>query len=152
MPERGRTAHPRSVIDWPIAPAPHKGDVSDMRADVRILLVEDEALTREVLAETLSAAGFEVTATCTGDEAAILLADQDRFDLLLTDIDMPGTIDGIGLAEHAREVHPGLPLLFVSGRPDEAGRAGRVPEPRQFMPKPYDAHALLSTIDRLIGG
>ena len=42
-----------------------------------ILLVEDEPLQRELMAESLSAAGYDVTATCTGDEAAILLADRD---------------------------------------------------------------------------
>ena len=117
---------------------------------LRILLVEDEPLVREIMAETLAVAGFDVTATCTGDEAAILLADQDRFDLLLTDINMPGSIDGIGLAEHARQVHPGLPLLFVSGRPDHERRACMLPQPMEFMPKPYDPEALLVTIGTLM--
>ena len=116
----------------------------------RILLVEDEPLARETMADTLGDAGFEVTATCTGDEAAILLADSDRFDLLLTDITMPGLIDGIGLAEHAREVHPGLPVLFVSGRPDNARRAAAVGQPSAFLPKPCDAAGVLRTIGRLV--
>lgn len=113
----------------------------------RILLVEDEPLAREGLAETLSNAGYEVTATCTGDEAAILMA-QDGFDLLLTDITMPGGIDGIGLAEHAREVHPGLPVVFVSGRADP-GRAGPIGPPVRFVPKPYDDDALIGAIRSL---
>ncbi len=114
-----------------------------------ILLVEDEPVIREIMANTLGDAGFEVTATCTGDEAAILIADSDRFDVLLTDITMPGLIDGIGLAEHAREVHPDLPVVFVSGRPDNARRAEAVGQPSAFMPKPYDVGNVISTIDRL---
>ena len=114
----------------------------------RILLVEDEPMAREGLAETLFNAGFDVTATCTGDEAAILMA-QDGFDLLLTDITMPGAIDGIGLAEHAREVHPGLPVVFVSGRPDTA-RAVSVGPPIRFVPKPYDDAALIGAIRSLV--
>ena len=117
----------------------------------RILLVEDEPVIREVVADMLSDAGFEVTATCTGDEAAILIADSDRFDVLLTDITMPGLIDGIGLAEHAREVHPALPVVFVSGRPDHAPRAEAVGQPSAFMPKPYDVNRVISVIDRLMG-
>jgi CheY-like chemotaxis protein len=117
----------------------------------RILLVEDEPVIRGIVADMLSDAGFEVTATCTGDEAAILIADSDRFDVLLTDITMPGLIDGIGLAEHAREVHPALPVVFVSGRPDHARRAEAVGPPSAFMPKPYDVDHVISVIDRLIG-
>ncbi len=116
----------------------------------RILLVEDEPVIRGIIADMLSDAGFEVTATCTGDEAAILIADSDRFDVLLTDITMPGLIDGIGLAEHAREVHPALPVVFVSGRPDHARRAEAVGQPSAFMPKPYDVERVISVIDRLM--
>jgi len=118
----------------------------------RILLVEDEPLIREIIAETLGHAGFDVTATCTGDEAAILIADSDSFDLLLTDVTMPGLIDGIGLAEHAREVHPNLPVVFMSGRPDNARRAAAVGQPMAFVPKPYDTARVIRTIDRLMGG
>lgn len=114
----------------------------------RILLVEDEPLAREGLAEALSNAGYDVTATCTGDEAAILMA-QDGFDLLLTDITMPGAIDGIGLAEHAREVHPGLPVVFVSGRADPVS-AGQVGPPARFVAKPYDEAMLIGTIRSLV--
>ena len=104
-------------------------------------------MAREGLAETLCNAGFDVTATCTGDEAAILIM-QDGFDLLLTDVTMPGAIDGIGLAEHAREVHPGLPVVFVSGRPE--ARAVSVGPPMRFVPKPYDDAALIGAIRSLV--
>ncbi len=115
-----------------------------------ILLVEDEPDTREVIVEALCNAGFDVTATCTGDEAAILMADQDRFDLLLTDINMPGDIDGIGLAEHAREVHPGLPVVFVSGRPETERQADHVGPPMRFVSKPCDEHTLVGVVRSLV--
>ncbi len=117
-----------------------------------ILLVEDEPLQRELMAESLSAAGYDVTATCTGDEAAILLADRDRFDALLTDITIPGSIDGIGLAEHAREVHPNLPVLFVSGRPANQHRAAAITQPVAYMQKPFETRTLLCAVRRLIEG
>lgn len=116
-----------------------------------ILLVEDEPLQRALMAESLSDAGYEVTATRTGDEAAILLADRDRFDALLTDISIPGRIDGIELAEHARQVHPGLPVLFVSGGAANLRRAALVGPPSACMSKPFDAGTLLRALGRLVG-
>ena len=123
-------------------------NVASPERETKVLLVEDEALIREVMAEMLCLAGYDVTATCTGDEAAILLA-EDWFDLLLTDITMPGQIDGFGLAEHARELHPGLPVVFVSGRPDTEQRARGVAQPSAFFPKPYDVDALIGTVGRM---
>ena len=116
--------------------------------DTRVLLVEDEPLIRETTAELLEDAGFDVTATCTGDEAAILLAEND-FAILLTDITMPGQIDGIGLAEHAREAHPGLPVVFMSGRPESAQRVRAIAPPMAFLSKPYDIRYLLHTVERM---
>ena len=115
-----------------------------------ILLVEDEPLTRALMAESLNGAGYEVTATCTGDEAAILLADRDRFDALLTDVTLPGSIDGIGLAEHAREVHPRLPVLIVSGAATSQQRAAALDPPTAYMPKPFEMDSLLDAVSRLI--
>ncbi len=116
-----------------------------------ILIVEDEPLQRELISESLCSAGYEVTATRTGDEAAILLADRDRFDALLTDIAIPGRIDGIGLAEHARQVHPDLPILFVSGGAANLLRAGALAPPTVCMTKPFETVALLRAIGLLIG-
>ncbi len=121
-----------------------------MTRQVRVLLVEDEALIREVVAELLDQAGFDVTATCTGDEAAILLS-QDEFAILLADITMPGEIDGIGLAEHAREINPQLPIVLVSGRPENRRRVGHLAPPVAFFAKPYDIDALVAAVGRLTG-
>ena len=124
------------------------GGLEAVARETRVLLVEDEPLIREVMAEMLASAGYDVTATCTGDEAAILLA-EDGFDILLTDVTMPGQIDGIGLAEHARELNPNLPVVFVSGRPDTQRRAKGISPPTAFFPKPYDLDDLVGTVGRL---
>ncbi len=116
--------------------------------DVKILLVEDEPLTRQVVAAFLEEAGYDVTATCTGDEAAILLS-EDLYSILLTDITMPGQIDGIGLAEHAREIHPGLPVVFVSGRAENEGRVRALAPPTAFFSKPYEARSLIGMVNRM---
>lgn len=118
---------------------------------MRVLLVEDEPDIREVMAELLEDAGFDVTATCTGDEAAILLTESE-FSVLLTDITMPGQIDGIGLAEHAREAHPGLPVVFVSGRPDSERRTRLIGPPTMFLSKPYTVEHLVDAVRRMAAG
>lgn len=117
--------------------------------DTRILLVEDEDLTRELIAAFLEEAGYDVTATRTADEAAILLA-EDGYALLLTDITVPGQIDGIGLAEHAREIRPGLPIVFASGREDMRQRACAVSAPVDFFAKPYDVATLVRAVARMV--
>lgn len=117
--------------------------------DLKILLVEDEPLTREVVAAFLEDAGYDVTATCTADEAVILLS-EDLYALLLTDITMPGAIDGIGLAEHAREIHPGLPVVFVSGRADSEQRVQAIAPPTAFFAKPCDTTRLVTTVGDML--
>ena len=81
-----------------------------------------------------------------------IIGDRDRFDALLTDITIPGSIDGIGLAEHAREVHPNLPVLFVSGRPANQHRAAAITQPMAYMQKPFETRTLLCAMRRLIEG
>jgi DNA-binding response OmpR family regulator len=115
---------------------------------VKVLLVEDEPLTRQVVAAFLEDAGYDVTTTCTGDEAMILL-NEDLFGILLTDITMPGQIDGIGLAEHAREIHPGLPVVFVSGGPGGEERIRALDQPTAFFAKPCDASSLVGAVNRM---
>ena len=84
-------------------------------AAVRVLLVEDEALIRLVTAEMLRDEGFEVFEARDGDEARALLNDPDTFDVLFTDVRMPGTLDGIDLVLLVRRRHPTIPVLVVSG-------------------------------------
>ena len=82
----------------------------------RILIVEDEPHLREAVSEALANEGFHVTQACCGDEAAGLIDHPDEFDVLLTDVHMPGRLDGIGVAAHARARHPGLPIVVATGR------------------------------------
>ncbi len=83
---------------------------------VRILFVEDEGLLRLVTAEFLRDEGFTVMEASSGDEAAALLAEQTHyFDVLLTDVRMPGRLDGVDLAIQARRHRADIPVLVVSG-------------------------------------
>ena len=111
----------------------------------RVLVVDDEPLVRAVIAETLADEGFDVTEAASGDEAKRLV-DDDGFDLLLTDVHMPGSIDGLQLAAFAREADPTLPIVVVTGRP-EVGRTVHNLQPRcALVTKPYTVATILSAI------
>ena len=91
-------------------------------------------LVRAIAEEDLTEIGCEVTAACTGDDAARLLRAGERFDLLVTDIRMPGEVDGWELARIAREIQPEIKVIYVSGFPgdnhDPVGGSS-------FIKKPY---------------
>ncbi|HEX4259700.1 MAG TPA: response regulator [Acetobacteraceae bacterium] len=102
----------------------------------RILLVEDEFLVRLTLVEALSDDGFEVLEASSGDEAATVLERDPSIGLLMTDIQMPGSLDGRALARRARELRPDLPVIFMTGRPDTMGSPA-ADRRDLFIAKPY---------------
>jgi CheY-like chemotaxis protein len=110
---------------------------------MKALLVEDELLVREVAAEDIAEAGFEVTAASDGDEALAILRDGASFDLLFTDIRMPGTLDGWALAAEGRRLVPGLKVVYATGLDDGEGRVGAG---EHLVPKPYRSEALLELL------
>ena len=117
-----------------------------MNMGQRVLLVEDEELVRLVISETLSEEGFDVTEACDADQALALLDHAPAFDLLLTDVHMPGRTDGLGVAAHARAQDPTLPIVVVTGRPENGrGVAGLRPY-CAFVLKPYTLSAILGAI------
>lgn len=121
-----------------------------LERDANVLLVEDEPVARQALSDLLEQAGFAVRATCTADEASILLAGTDPLDVLLTDVAMPGQMDGVALAVHARELHPGLPLVFVTGVTGLEARLQGLGQPVACFKKPCDTDALLATMTRFV--
>ena len=116
----------------------------------RILLVEDEGLIRVTLAEMLAEAGYCVTEAATGDEACTLLRHVDKFDVLLTDIQMPGKADGIDVAQHFHAHHPNAPVVFMTGRPDMLTRIGRLTDSEVLLRKPFRPGQMLDALDGLL--
>jgi len=115
-----------------------------------ILLVEDEDLIRSLLTEAMTDDGFDVVAMESGDDALRWLQTGENFDLLLTDIQLPGTLDGIAIAHAARERRPRVPIIFTTGQPDRLG-----PWPSGdidlFIAKPYRPSEICSAITRMTG-
>jgi CheY-like chemotaxis protein len=110
------------------------------------LVVEDEFLLRLELADAIGDAGWQVVEAATGEEALARLENMDRIDFLVTDIRLPGAVDGWAVAEAARRRHPGLPVIYVSANPINEAR--RVPD-SIFLSKPVDIQQLLKICDRL---
>jgi len=81
----------------------------------RILVVEDDELVRGYVQSQLTRFGYRVHAVTNGIEALAVLKSDEEIDLLFTDIVMPGGISGVDLAEQARNLRPGLKILFTSG-------------------------------------
>jgi DNA-binding response OmpR family regulator len=116
-----------------------------------ILIVEDEYLIRLTLAEALVEDGFDVIEAASGDEALILMQQHLGISLLLTDVQLPGQVDGLALARAARVRAPDLPVIFVTGRP-EALPAADLTERDGFIAKPYLPSEVCAAVRRLIGG
>lgn len=112
-----------------------------------ILVVEDDALVRELIVSEIGESGFTVIEAETADEGLQLLSDAAP-SLLFTDIRLPGQLNGWQLAEEARRLIPGLPVMYATGYTDEALRLvpGSV-----FIRKPYRPSEILIHVRRLLG-
>ena len=109
-------------------------------------MVEDDPLVLLSAAETLRAAGFVVTEAETADEAlAILQAASGGMDVVFTDVETPGELDGLALARLVVLTWPATPVIVTSGR--VRPRPGELPEAARFVAKPYD----LDQVAALIG-
>lgn len=118
----------------------------------RVLLVEDEPLIRSAAAEMLHDAGFEVIEAQDGDEAARLIDGPDGFDVLFTDVRMPGTLDGLDVAMHFRQQHPAIPVLIVSGgAANLASRLSGLEPPAIFISKPYKLREVVAALNGMTG-
>jgi DNA-binding response OmpR family regulator len=111
-----------------------------------IMVVEDEDDIRNFLVEVLTDAGFDIVYAETGDAALQLLQKED-VRLVVTDINLPGHLDGIGLATAARQRHPGIPLVFISGRPTKLLDAWVLEDPAAFLQKPFSFNTLVTAVN-----
>ncbi len=115
-----------------------------------ILVVEDEVLVRLVISEYLRDCGYRVIEAANADEALVVLQQTERsIEVVFTDIEMPGTMDGFGLAQWIRSNRPGLHVVL-------AGSVGRAVQAATDLcqsgsvPKPYEPHTVHDRIRRLL--
>ena len=120
-----------------------------MRTDIHtrtVLVVEDEILIRMLAADSLEESGFTVLEAGEAAEALRILEEHDEVDVLFTDINMPGPLDGLDLAALMQDRRPDLGLIITSGRgtPDLA----RLPLTSIYLAKPYRPHQLAAAVEK----
>lgn len=112
-----------------------------------ILVVEDEFLIRFMLADSLRELGYQVLEAVNGDEGFDTLRSGQAVDLVVTDVRMPGAIDGMELTRRSKSLAPARPVIVCSA---DLLRSESYPAD-EFLTKPYMFDALAGLIARLIG-
>ncbi|HVE85371.1 MAG TPA: response regulator [Myxococcales bacterium] len=115
----------------PQAPAPPAAPESTRK---RILAVDDEPSARLLISRVLHRAGYEVTAAASAEEALELFDKGRKFDLLITDKNLP-RINGLELIKKARQAIPDLPVVLITAAPDAAAIGGERLE--AYLAKPF---------------
>jgi CheY-like chemotaxis protein len=112
-----------------------------------ILIVEDEAIIRFELIDLFEEEGYRVFAAADADEAIAILDRHGEVRVVLTDIEMPGSMDGLKLAHYIRNRYPPTLLLVASDRVSVP--ASEMPEHSAYLAKPFDPAAMLRKIDEM---
>lgn len=138
-------------VDAPEDGARHDlGPGPDPRGDETILLAEDEAALRTVVAIYLESLGYTVLSSGNGEEALLMLqSNAQSIDLLITDIIMPG-IGGPQLAMTAQEIRSGMPVIYISGYTDHALDRSTIGAGASFMQKPFRLGSLALKIREVL--
>ncbi|WP_054004976.1 response regulator [Cypionkella psychrotolerans] len=113
-----------------------------------VLVVDDSALIRMGAVDLVQSAGYESLEAQDADEAIRILESRDDIDLVFTDVQMPGTMDGIKLAHYIRNRWPPVKLIVASGQAilDESS----LPLGSRYFAKPYTDHAITDAMARLL--
>lgn len=112
-----------------------------------VLVVEDEPLQRWLAAEMVREAGFTPIEAADADEAIAVLESRSDIRIVFTDIEMPGSMDGLRLARAIRGRWPPIELVLTSGR--SAVRETDFPERGRFLAKPYQSHRVADILQQL---
>lgn len=121
-----------------------------IRSPIRVLVVEDETFTRIDAVEMLGEAGFDTVEAANADEAIQILERDPNIRLIFTDIDMPGSMNGLKLAAAVRERWPPVRIVATSGHFNV--QAGDLPSDARFITKPYQPVQIVNAIRELLAG
>jgi CheY-like chemotaxis protein len=111
-----------------------------------ILFVEDELLIRMDMAEFLRQTGYRVSEAANAAEALDALNSKLAIDVVITDVKMPGKMDGFALAEWIRANRPGVEIILASADESSGQRAMTSPQLGPFLAKPYTGRSLLDLV------
>ncbi|MEE8371571.1 MAG: ATP-binding protein, partial [Sphingomonadales bacterium] len=135
----------KEVIETPSLKKRHSGELT-------VFVVEDDPDVRTLAVALLSDLGYQVMEAGSGPSALEAIKLGGDFDLLFTDVVLPGGMNGPQLAEKVRELRPGTPVLFMSGYTEQAmGDAGRLEEGEDFLQKPFRKKDLERKVRDILG-
>ncbi len=115
-----------------------------------VLIVEDEFLLRIDAADVIAASGFDVIEASNADEAIEILERRPDIAVVFTDIQMPGSMDGLKLARSVRGRWPPIKIVATSGLVHVT--ESDLPEGGRFLPKPYSPAQVTGVLRELTGG
>jgi len=140
-PARGQVEAPPAAA----APLPHGNET--------IMVVEDDALVRNFVTTQLQSLGYRTVGAANGPAALSLIEGGQKFDLLFTDVIMPGSMSGRELADKVSKVRPGIRVLYTSGYTDNAiVHQGRLDPGVLLLTKPYRKSQLANMVRRALTG
>jgi len=113
-----------------------------------ILVVEDESLLRWRAMDVVEEAGFAALEASNADDALRILAAHSDIKALFTDINMPGTLDGLELAQFVHDRYPDIKLIITSGKAAPSG--DEIPEDGVFLPKPYSTADVARYLENVV--
>ena len=144
FPAVAQSAGPGTGTDAPHTPEVH-------RTGQRILLVDDQVEILDVLERSLTLRGYAVDVALDGDAALGMFRAADGYDLVITDVMMPGRMQGPQLAAELRRIAPDLPVVFMSGYAPDAISKGHAIRPDDAMlMKPVSARHLQKAIEHAL--
>ncbi|HEV7880729.1 response regulator [Bradyrhizobium sp.] len=114
-----------------------------------VLIVEDEFLLRMNAVEMIKAAGFDAIEAANADEAIEILENRRDITVVFTDIQMPGSMDGLKLAQAVKGRWPPIKIVATSGHVNV--NEVDLPDGGRFLPKPYSPHQITGVLRELIG-
>ena len=145
LPRHRGPADPEPAAASPPVPAAGAGET--------VLVVDDEPTVRMLVAEVLGGLGHATLEAADGAGALAVLRSGSRVDLLVTDVGLPGGMNGRQLADAARQSRPGLRVLFITGYAENALReGGRLEAGMEVMTKPFAMAALAERVGRILAG
>jgi len=153
-PGRGTLVHmylPRDTGN--VSAPPQTDDPADLEfGNETILVVEDDEAVRGHAERVLTSLGYKVISRIDGKSAIKLIEEGVSFDLVLTDVVLPGGVSGVDVVRHLREFKPEIPFLFMSGYPsDMLDEAGRLQDEVLFVQKPFLRGELAQKVRAALG-